>query len=82
MANLGSSIIYGNLDVKGYLTINGKLISDIGNVSNEKITELENADNLLSEEVKNLKQSMTQLESTFTNYQGPLELQVTNTHIQ
>lgn len=83
MAKLTSTIVYGNLDVTGNLTINGELLSNIaGSASNDRVTALEQAGLATSTTVTNLQNSLTALQNSFNGYQGPLELQATSTHIQ
>lgn len=82
MANLGSSIIYGNLDVKGNLTINGQVIGDTGAGSSSRLESLESASLIAATNIVNLQNSLNILQNNFNGYQGPLELQVTSTHIQ
>lgn len=83
MAKLASTIIYGNLDVTGNLTINGELLSNIaGNVSDERINAIEQAGVTTAASLLNLQNSFNTLQNSFNGYQGPLELQVTSTHIQ
>lgn len=83
MAKLTSTIIYGNLDVTGNLTINGELLSNIaGNVSDERINAIEQAGVTTATSLLNLQNSFNTLQNSFNGYQGPLELQTTNTHIQ
>lgn len=83
MAKLTSTIIYGNLDVTGNLTINGELLSNIaGNVSDERINAIEQAGVTTAASLLNLQNSFNTLQNSFNGYQGPLELQATSTHIQ
>ena len=83
MAKLTSTIIYGNLDVTGNLTINGELLSNIaGNVSDERINAIEQAGVTTAANLLNLQNSFNILQNSFNGYQGPLELQATSTHIQ
>lgn len=83
MAKLASTIIYGNLDVTGNLTINGELLSNIaGNVSDERINAIEQAGVTTAANLLNLQNSFNTLQNSFNGYQGPLELQATSTHIQ
>lgn len=83
MAKLTSTIIYGNLDVTGNLTINGELLSNIaGNVSDERINAIEQAGVTTAANLLNLQNSFNTLQNSFNGYQGPLELQATSTHIQ
>ena len=83
MAKLASTIIYGNLDVTGNLTINGELLSNIaGNVSDERINAIEQAGVTTAASLLNLQNSFNTLQNSFNGYQGPLELQATSTHIQ
>lgn len=83
MAKLASTIIYGNLDVTGNLTINGELLSNIaGNVSDERINAIEQAGVTTAASLLNLQNSFNILQNSFNGYQGPLELQATSTHIQ
>lgn len=83
MAKLASTIIYGNLDVTGNLTINGELLSNIaGNVSDERINAIEQAGVTTAASLLNLQNSFNALQNSFNGYQGPLELQATSTHIQ
>ena len=83
MAKLASTIIYGNLDVTGNLTINGELLSNIaGNVSDERINAIEQAGVTTAASLLNLQNSFNTLQNSFNGYQGPLELQTTSTHIQ
>lgn len=83
MAKLTSTVIYGNLDVTGNLTINGELLSNIaGNVSDERINAIEQAGVTTAASLLNLQNSFNTLQNSFNGYQGPLELQVTSTHIQ
>lgn len=83
MAILNSSIVYGNLDVKGNLTINGEVMSDIGGgASNERVDKLEEANLTMAANLLNLQDSLNLLKNEFNGYQGPVELQVTSTHIQ
>ena len=83
MAKLTSTIIYGNLDVTGNLTINGELLSNIaGNVSDERINAIEQAGVTTATSLLNLQNSFNTLQNSFNGYQGPLELQTTSTHIQ
>ena len=83
MAKLTSTIIYGNLDVTGNLTINGELLSNIaGGASNEKVNAIEQAGLTTAANLVSLQNSFNTLQNNFNGYQGPLELQATSTHIQ
>lgn len=83
MAKLTSTIVYGNLDVTGNLTINGELLSNIaGGASNDRVTALEQANVTTSANVLNLQNSLTTLQNNFNGYQGPLELRVDTGYIQ
>lgn len=83
MAKLTSTIIYGNLDVTGNLTINGELLSNIaGGASNDRVAILEQANVTTSANLLNLQNSLNTLQTSFNGYQGPLELRVDSGYIQ
>ena len=84
MAKLSSTIIYGNLDVTGNITINGQVITDgDGNVgSSSRLDNLESANLTMANNIVNLQNSFNTLQNNFNGYQGPLESPVTSTHIQ
>lgn len=83
MAKLTSTIVYGNLDVTGNLTINGELLSNItGSASNDRVNAIEQAGLVTAANLVSLQNSFNTLQNNFNGYQGPIELQTTNTHIQ
>lgn len=83
MAKLTSTIVYGNLDVTGNLTINGELLSNIaGGASNDRVAVLEQANVTTSANVLNLQNNLNALQNNFNGYQGPLELRVDGGYIQ
>lgn len=83
MAKLTSTIIYGNLDVTGNLSINGELLSNItGGASNDRVNAIEQAGLVTAANLVSLQNSFNTLQNHFNGYQGPIELQTTSTHIQ
>lgn len=83
MAKLLSSIVYGNLDVTGNLTINGEVLNGgSDSASSERVNKIEQAGLVTAANLVNLQNTVNTLQNSFNGYQGPLELQVANGYIQ
>ena len=83
MAKLSSTIVYGNLDVTGNLSINGEVLNGgSDNASSERVNAIEQAGLTTAANLLNLQNTVNTLQNNFNGYQGPLELQVANGYIQ
>ena len=83
MAKLSSTIVYGNLDVTGNLSINGEVLNGGSeNASSERVNAIEQAGLTTAANLLNLQNTVNTLQNNFNGYQGPLELQVANGYIQ